>query len=198
MKNKQVPEKLLLFSIISIPILTILFATDKSPFQYTLSMIGNWFGLETRIEFILWGVLTATALTFFLFEIYKKTRFKNKKAHYLLYTSSLFLILSVLTPMVQKTPIPLALRSGFKLDLHATFAILFAIFLILSIYTFLKHLSKTKSNQSIKPAKYIMITSGGSIAMLTLFGTTGIFEIFFFISLSAFLIILERRLRTLK
>ena len=192
MNKENFSEKLLLFSAISIPILTLLFATDKSPFEYTLSMIGNWFGLEERLEFILWGILTATALTFFLVEIYKKTKFKNKRGYYLLYSSAAFLILSVLTPMINQTPTPLELRKGLYLDLHALFAIMFAIFLILSIYTFTKYLAKTNNSISIKPSKYLMLTAGGSIILLTIFGLTGIFEIFFFTILSIFLIALQK------
>lgn len=195
MNKKNFSEKLLLFSAISIPILTLLFATDKSPFEYTMSMIGNWFGLEERIEFILWGILTATALTFFLVEIYKKTKFQNKKGYYLLYLSVTFLILSVLTPMINQTPTPLELRKGLYLDLHALFAISFAIFLMLSIYTFTKYLIEKKKNLPIRPSKYLMGTAGGSILLLTIFGLTGVFEIFFFIAVSIFLIVLEKGIK---
>lgn len=191
MTNRKFLEKLLLFSVISIPLFTLLLASHRAPWEYTLSMIGNWFTKEERVKFILWGIFTATALTFFLIQIYKKTKFKNKKAYRLLYLSAFFLILTVLTPTLEQEPIPRELRKILVFNFHALFAVLFAIFLILSIYTFTKYLSKINQKLSIDSTRYIMFTSGGSILLLTIFGMTGIFELFFFISLSIFLLILK-------
>lgn len=158
-------------------------------------MIGNWFGPQERIRFIVWGILTATAFTFFLIQIYKKTKFQNKKSYHFLYASAIFLILSVLTPTIEQNPIPLELRKGLYLDLHALFTILFAIFLILSIYTFTKYLAKINEELSIKSTRYLLVTAGVLILLMTIFGMTGIFEIFFFIALSIFLIVLEKGIK---
>ena len=193
MKNKKVSEKILIFALITIPIFTILFAIEKSPFNYTLSMIGNWFGLEERIEFIVWGIFTAFMLAFFLKNIYIETRFNDGKANYMLYLSSLFLILAVFVPTVNREPIPKELRPFLYFNLHVLFVVLFAVFLTISLYMFTKYLSKKTKNGSVSPVKYLMFTSGISILLLTIFGMTGIFEISFFTSLSIFLIILERR-----
>jgi uncharacterized membrane protein len=60
MQYKRFNEKIITFSIIMIPLLTLLFGLRESPFNYTLSMIGNWFG-HFNI-FIIWGIVTAILL----------------------------------------------------------------------------------------------------------------------------------------
>jgi hypothetical protein len=198
MNKKNFFERLLLFSIISIPLLTILFGTDQSPFKYTLSMMGNWFGSAERFEFIIWGLFIATTLTLFLFKIYKETRFKNKKAYESLYLSTIFLMLTVIVPTAHREPIPMEMRKFLTFNIHNAFAIIFAIFLMLSIYYFMKYLSKKDKEISVKSIRYLLFTAGGSILLLTIFGMTGIFEIFFFLALSIFLIILDRQSKKLE
>jgi hypothetical protein len=194
MKQKEFNEYLAIFAGISIPLFTILFATEKSPFQYTLSMIGNWFDFDDRVKFIIWGILTSTLLVIFIIHIFKKTRFKNERAYRFLYASGLLLMLSVLTPTITRQPIPKELRS-LQLGFHEIFGLLFAITLIISLYLFTRYLSSKEEEFSIKPLRALIITVGGSILVLTLFGMTGIFELFFFISLTVFLWIIELNTR---
>lgn len=193
MKQKRFEEKLAIFSIIAIPVLTILMALDKSPFKYTLSMLGNWFGIDDRIEFIIWGVLTAIFLAIFLRHLYKKTHFKNKKAKGFLYAATLFLIFTVFIPTLNRNPVPMALRH-FRIGTHETFGGLFAISLVISLLLFTRYLSKHNIELSKETKIYWTITIGGSILALTIFGMTGIFELFFFISLSIFLLLLDRKI----
>ena len=83
LKHEQFKEDLILFSIIIVPLLTLLLGLRKSPFDYTLSMIGYWHGY--KISFIIWGIITAVLLSFVVINIYKRTKFKNEKAHRFLY-----------------------------------------------------------------------------------------------------------------
>ena len=197
MKQIEFNEKLAIFAGIAIPILTILFGTEKSPFKYTLSMIGNWFNWGDRIKFIIWGIFTAIFIVIFLIHIFQETRFRNKKAYRFLYASGILLVLSVFTPTITKQPIPLDMRT-LRIGLHEIFSVLFSIFLIASLYLFSRYLSESEQELSIKPLRYLLITVGGSILVLTIFGMTGIFEFFFFISLSIFLLIVEFRIRRQK
>ena len=186
--NKNKPKSkipwLAAFAIIMIPLYTYLFGTKKSPFQYTLSMIGNIPG--NRINFIVWGLVTGLLLTFFIIRLYVLKSFKNPKARKLLVWSLVFLLLTVLIPAMDSLPL--------LKHIHALMAVAFALSLMASLYLFIKHLSAT--NQKIYSWSMLMliIVIGGSVGLLFLFGNTGIFELFFFFSLSVFLFLLNKRL----
>lgn len=192
MANKKFNEYLVIFSIIIIPLYTLIYSLKKSPFEYTLSMIGSWFGHKE--SFIIWGIITAFFITISIINIYKKTKFKNKKAYWFLYISAIFLILTVLTPSMYDEPIPKELRT-LNINTHAVLGVLFAVFLITSLLFFSKYLSSIDKELSIKSLKLIILTVGGSILTLVIFGMTGLFELFFFISLSIFLIIINKQLK---
>jgi asparagine N-glycosylation enzyme membrane subunit Stt3 len=93
-----------------ITILTILIAIDKSPFQYSLSMIGNWFSAADRVKFLIWGFIVSLLLVWLILQVYKRAKFKNKKARNLLFLAGIFLILTVIIPTASREPIPKELR----------------------------------------------------------------------------------------
>ena len=188
MKTKQ-QELFLEISLVLLFILTLAFGTIRSPFKYSLSMIGNYFGF--MIEFIIWGIATGILITIFLVKIYKQTKFKNKKSFRFLYASAFFLILTVITPSFNSGTTPIKLERILE-NPHAMFGALFGVFLISSLYLFSKHLSQTNKELSIKTTKLLLATIGGSILILTFFGLTGIFELFFFISVFIILFVLKR------
>ena len=188
MTNKKFNELLIFFSLFAIPVYALYFGLKKSPFEYTFSMIGNWF--EYKINFIIWGVVTAILLFIVIVNLYKKTKFKNKKAHQLMYSSLFFLILTVITPTAHSEPIQEELKSHFfYFNLHGFFAVLFGLFLLTSLFIFSRYTSQINKNFSTKSLLLLLTTVGGSVFTLFIFGMTGIFELFFFISLSAFLIV---------
>lgn len=189
--KKKWKEHLIIFAIASIPIITLLTSLEQSPFQYTLSMMGNWFGFDDRFKFIIWGIFTSILLTVAIYSIYKKTGVENKNAYRATVASGLFLILAVLTPTPHRSPVPPELRT-FNIDLHNIFGTLFVISIVLSLYIFSKYLSKKDRRISSIIDKFFIITIGGTIIMLVLFGMTGIFELYFFISISVALIIAEK------
>ncbi|MDD3178147.1 MAG: hypothetical protein PHR26_01380 [Candidatus ainarchaeum sp.] len=181
-------NKILYFGILTLPIWTIIYATNKSPFDYTLSMIGNWF--DYRINFIIWGIVTGILFTLFLINLFKKTNFNNKKSKKYAYLTGIYLILTVLTPISIQEPIDKALRV-WHIDLHVVWSVLFAFSLITCLYMFSKYLKTTHKQISIRYSKYMIFTIFGSLLLLTLFGMTGIFELFFFISVTFYMIILD-------
>jgi hypothetical protein len=191
--HKKFTEHIMLFSIICIPLFTLLFSTRKSPFDYTLSMIGNWYGYQK--SFIIWGIITAILLSFIIIHIYKKTKFQNQRAYRFLYLSIIFLILTVIVPTAHDEPVPKEVRALIDVNIHGLLGVLFAVFLITSLTLFAKYLSLVNKELSIKSMRLLMITVGGSILTLTIFGMTGIFEIFFFFSLSAFLMIINNNIK---
>ena len=187
-------RKILVFGLISVPIMTFLLAIKESPFNYTFSMIGNWF--DYRTEFIIWGIFTGILLTIFLIHLYKKTEFRNKKSFRFAYASGIFLILSVITPTTRE-PVEKALREP-HFDLHLVWSLAFIVFFLVSLCLFSKYLSYINKNLSIKSLRFLLISVGGSIFLLTFFGMTGIFELFFFVSVSIYLIIIEKDLTKIK
>lgn len=189
MYYKKFNEQIISFSIITVPILTLIFGLRKSPFDYTLSMIGNWYDYYTR--FVLWGIITSILLFISIYHIYQSANFKNRKAIRFLILSVIFLVLTVLTPTISEEPIQKELREIFVFNFHGLFGFAFSFFLILSLYLFSRYLSSVDETLSLKSFRWLLITVGGSILTLFIFGMTGIFEIFFFVSLSIFLFIIN-------
>lgn len=190
MRNKEFTENLAIFSLIMIPILTLTFATHKSPFEYTFSMVGNWFDIKYRTRFIIWGALTGIFLTYFLIYIYKKTKFKNKKAFRYLYASTISLLLTVITPTITKEFVPKEMRTP-TIDPHFIYGISFAILLIISLYLFSKHLYENQYTHS-NATKLFLISIAVPFIILIIFGMTGLFEIAFFVSIFIFLWIVNK------
>lgn len=187
MTKEKFSQSLILFSLIMVPAYTLTFGLKKSPFQYTFSMIGNWFG--HRAGFIAWGVITAGLLLTAIYNIYRKLEFRSKKAYRLLYLPLFFLILAVVTPTVDSEPLQQELENKlFYFNLHGLFAVLFGAFLLTSLFIFSRYLAFIEKRLSIYSLRWLLITAGGSIITLFLFGMSGIFEMFFFFSLSIFLI----------
>lgn len=192
--TEKLRESLISFSLIMAPLYAILFSLKESPFNYTLSMIGNWF--DNRINFIVWGIITSFLLLIPIIGIYNKISFNNKRARLLVKLSMLFLILTVITPTAHSEVIYHEIEERLLyFNLHGLFAVLFGIFLLTSLFLFAKSLSKIDKDLSVKSIRLLLISIGGSIVTLFFFGMTGVFELFFFISLSVFLLITNKELR---
>ena len=194
MSNHRFNETLISFILFMIPIYTFFYAFKESPLNYTFSMIGNRF--DYRINFIIWGVITAALLLISIVHIYNNSRFNNKKAHLYLNLAMVFLVLTVVTPSANDKSIygPLSERFPF-FNLHGIFGFMFGLFLLLSLFLFSKYLSAVNKEVSISSIRLLLITVGGSLATLFVFGMTGIFELFFFLSLSVFLLITHKNIR---
>ncbi len=183
--SKNRATYLAFFAIIIIPSYTYLFATKESPFDYTMSMIGNKLGY--RINFIIWGLVTGLLLSFYIVRLYVLKSFKNRKARKLLRWSLVFLVLTVGIPALEHLPI--------LKKLHAVAAVAFALSLIASLYLFIRHLEADNKKVSTRSLLMLYAVAGGSVLLFFLFGNTGVFEIFFFASLSIFLWLLNSWLK---
>jgi len=174
---------LAVFALIAIPLFTWLFGTRESPLDYTLSMIGNKLGY--RINFITWGISIGLLLTFFLLRLYVLKSFRNPRARRLLIWSLIFLILTVLIPAVEHLPI--------LKRLHAIAAVAFGLSLSASLYMFVRYLRSIDEKVSIRSMWHLLTVVFGSLLLFFLFGNTGVFELFFFFSITLFLYILSKR-----
>lgn len=172
---------LAIFAVVVIPLYTYLFGTNESPFNYTLSMIGNQ--MEYRLRFIIWGVVTGFLLTFYIARMYVMKSFSHPRAHRLLLWSHIFLVLTVIIPAVDHLP--------FLKGLHALMAVLFGLSLITSLYLFIRFLGEIDEHISFRSGRMLLIVLLGSIGLFFLLGNTGIFELFFFFSLAVFLAVLR-------
>ena len=170
-------------AIILIPVYAISFGFKQNPFTYTFSMIGNQFDQMT--EFIIWGAVSGGLLVFFIGWLFKQAAYKEKKARRMLIWSNLFLVLCVATPAIKEIDPVLH-------KFHALWGGLFGVSLCMSVYFFVRHLIETNKKISPKTLMYFNIVVFGSIGCLLIFGNTGIFELFFFITLSIFLMALGK------
>ncbi len=171
-----------LISILTVPAYTIAFGTKESPYKYTLSNIGNFFGHNT--SFIIWGVVTGACIGSYMLYTFTKLDFKNKKAKKYLISSNVFLFLTVITPAI-KDLMP------FLHFMHVIYSGLFALFLIISIMLFIQYFSTL--NKRLGALAYALLCATVAVPVLTLFfmGLNGIVEILFFVSISVFLMILN-------
>lgn len=173
---------LALFALIVIPLYTWLFAIKESPFYYSMSMIGNQF--DYRLNFIVWGVITGFLLTFYIARLYVLKSFEHPRAHKLLFWSHIFLVLTVAIPAVEHLP--------FLKTLHILMAVFFGLSLIASLYLFIRYLGAINEKVSIRSTWILFLVLGGSIGLFFILGNTGVFELFFFLSLTIFLAILSK------
>ena len=171
-----------LLSLLLVPVYTIVFGTKESPWEFTLSNIGNFF--THRFGFIIWGILTGMGIAFYTLYLYEKMDFSNKKARRYLISSVAFLILTVIIPALKES-LP------FYYYMHVIFAGLFALFFIISIILFIQYLSK--SNQRLSKTALVLFVSCVGVSIIALFfmGINGVVEILFFIGISVFLVILS-------
>lgn len=176
---------LAIFAVLVIPTYTFLFGTKESPFYFTLSMIGNL--VEYRTGFIIWGVVTGLLITFYVYRLYVLKAFQHRKAKKLLFGSLMFLVLTVIIPAVEELP--------FLKKLHAVMAVLFALSLTASLYLFIRFLGQIDQQITVRSTWMLFTIVGVSVGLFFLLGNTGIFELFFFFSLSLFLILLKVWLR---
>ncbi len=172
---------LAIFAIVFIPLSTYLFATRESPLEYTLSMTGNKLGY--RLGFVIWGVVTGLLLTFYVIRLYILGSFHHRRARRLVIWSLVFLVLTVAIPAMEHLPV--------LKRLHAISAVAFALCLMASLYLFIQHLEADKKSVSIRSMWMLYFVAGGSLLLFFVFGNTGIFELFFFFSLSIFLWLLR-------
>jgi len=74
-KVKRITAKavFLVLSLLLIPTYTLIFGTKESPWEFTLSNIGNFF--THRLAFIIWGILTGMGIAFYTLYLYEKMDF---------------------------------------------------------------------------------------------------------------------------
>ncbi len=172
-----------LFSIVPVPIHTLMFGTIKSPVDFTLSKIGS--SLDYRAQFIFWGILTGLLLTLYVLYTFKKAGYNNKTSKILLILSYICLVLTVLSPARREL-------MDIWLYMHFIMCAFFVSFLLLTFYKFLRHLNihhRATYRQSIF---FFILAIILPLTLLIAYGKlTGIAEIVFILLISLFLIVVN-------
>lgn len=187
-RTKWYHRWLAVFAILTIPIYTLAFSMRQSPFKYTISQMGNFFGWDHRLDFIIWGIVVGACFMFYLGYLYRRANFRHKKARTYLILANVFLVLTVITPSIKEV-FPIYTR------LHMLFSILFALSLVITTAFFIQYLGEVDEQITEASTKWAQVIIGGSVLSLFIFGKTGIFEIFFLLTFSIFLMVLGGWLR---
>ncbi|HKL47562.1 MAG TPA: hypothetical protein VJ878_02745 [Candidatus Izemoplasmatales bacterium] len=164
-------------------ILTIAFGTLEDPIRYTLSNIGNRFGWRARIMFIIWAVVSGSAIeTAFIF-IMKLVNYSDKKTRMFIGLTTTSIILTALIPALQK-------ELPFWHTIHVITSILIAIFFLMALVPLVQHILTIIPDYKIFIYIWMFVIWAGSVLLLILYNLSAICEIWFFVSIMAFLIYL--------
>lgn len=168
-------------------VFTIIFGTLESPFDYTLSNIGNHFSSEYRFMFIIWALTCALAIQFAIVSLIRLEEYRSKNCQTFVILASISLIATGIIPAVIED-------QPFWHAVHTITSVLTALFLLLSLVPFVRFLSRENPRMRIVISIWLIIIWIGSILMLIFFGKTGMFEIWFFVANILFLLYLSLNL----
>ncbi len=170
----------LLFSLV----FTIIFGTLESPFDYTLSNIGNHFNSQYRWMFIIWSLTCGLAIQTAIISLIRLEEYQSKYCTLFVALATASLIATGIIPaVVEDYP--------FWHAVHTVTSGLTALFLLLSLVPFVRYLSRENPRLRLVIGIWLIIIWIGSILVLVFFGKSGLFEIWFFVSNILFLLYLS-------
>jgi len=166
--------------LLSALVFTVIYGTLEDPFQYTFSKIGNRFNPSLRVVFIIWSIYTGVAIQTSILALFRLEQYTNKWAYRFIISSVLFLILTSALPSLDEWP--------FLQDMHIFTGAIFALCITLGVVPFMRWVAK--ENLRLQRSVYIWLSIiwVGSVSIMFLFGNTGLFELFFFISFIVYLL----------
>ncbi len=181
LKDRQ--SRILVMSLLLAALLfTVFFGTLENPFKYTFSKIGNRF--DHRILFIIWALFTGLTIQFSLIQLFRLERFSFTKAYKYILASTFFLVATSIAPSMREI-------YPFYFWIHKITAVLFFVFLALSMGPFLKFVSKENPRLRKVILVWTIIVLGGVIFWALMYGNAGIFELWGFASTLVFLLYLS-------
>lgn len=165
-------------------VFTIVFGTLESPFDYTMSNIGNHFNSQYRWMFIIWALTCGFAIQTAIISLIRLENYQSKYCTIFVGLATASLIATGITPaVVEDYP--------FWHAIHTITSGLTALFLLLSLVPFVRYISRENPRLRIVIAIWLLVIWAGSILVLIFFGKTGMFEIWFFVSNIIFLLYLS-------
>lgn len=174
--DEKLNKKITLLFVIIIPLLTTPFFFFLNPLERTMTYMGN---NGYRFVFLTWGFCTATLLSLFVVRLFNTYKFKDTLAKNFVRLAYLFLIICVITPSLSTLPI--------CSKIHNTMVILFAIFINLALFFFLLHVYFKNKSKGIVCFSLFALMLSFPLISLCIFGVTGLFEILFFLGMTAYL-----------
>jgi len=168
--------------LLSALLFTAIYGTIQDPFRYTFSKIGNRF--DHRALFIVWAMYTGISIQTCILALFRLENYKFKLAYYAIFTATIFLITSSITPSLAET-YPLWTW------IHIITAGLYGLFLTLGLIPFLMSVSKENPRLRLVIKVWAFIIWAGSVGWMFLLGNTGIFELWGFGSVIVLLLYLS-------
>ncbi|MFW5889405.1 MAG: hypothetical protein ACOCUD_03395 [Bacillota bacterium] len=162
-------------------VLTLAFGTLEDPFIYTLSNIGNRFGWGPRILFIIWSVVSGSAIEIAFIYIMRLINYNDKKCQMFIGLTTASIIITSLIPALQE-------ELPFWHTIHVGTSLLIGLFFFLAMLPFIKYLFTVIPQYKKLIYFWLFIIYPGSFTMLYFFSITAMFEIWFFVSIILFLL----------
>ncbi|MCF7923640.1 MAG: hypothetical protein K9L64_00885 [Candidatus Izimaplasma sp.] len=162
-------------------VLTLAFGTLEDPFIYTLSNIGNRFGWGPRILFIIWSVVSGSAIEISFIFIMRLTNYNDRKCRMFIGLTTASIIITSIIPALQN-------ELPFWHTIHVGTSLLIGFFFLLAMLPFVKHLFTVIPEYKKLIYFWLIIIWPGSFTMLYFFSITAMFEIWFFVSIIMFLL----------
>lgn len=165
-------------------VLTIAFGTLQDPLRYTLSNIGNRFGWGPRLMFIIWALISGSAIEIAFIYIMKLIRYSDRLTYMFIGLTSLSIILTGIVP---------ALKNEFPFwhMLHFITSGSIAFFFLLALVPLIRKIIVLIPEFKTLIFVWMGIIWAGSITVLILFKWSAMFEIWFFVTIILFLIYLS-------
>lgn len=163
-------------------VVTFVYGTLEDPFEYTFSNIGNFF--TYRLFFILWAILTGIAIQSSILALFRLENYMDKMKIRFVVLSVFFLILTAIIPALKDI-------YPFWHLIHTLFAGLHALFLLLSFVPFTSYVARENPRLRKVILVWEVVIWGGGIFALALLGKSGLFEMWFFVTMIVFLLYLS-------
>jgi|AntRauTorcE11897_2_1112592.scaffolds.fasta_scaffold00063_31 hypothetical protein len=178
--NKSLKLSFMIFSALILLMYTLSFIFLDDTKQVTISFIGN---NGYRILFVSWGFLTATLITQFIVRLYNTFLYHNAKSNNMLRIAYISLIACVLIPSMAGIP-------NIINRLHTVSAFMFVATCLLSLLFFVKQIINQNRILGYKTLiMYIAMLMPPFLALI-IFGNSGVYEILFFVTLIAYLVVM--------
>ena len=163
-------------------LLTVVYGTLENPFYYTFSNIGNFF--DYRVFFIVWALVSGMAIQSAIIALYQLEGYQAKLKYWFVGLASGFLVLTALIPALKDI-------YPFWHWLHTACAVIHAFFMLLALNPFVNWVSRENPRLRSTLKIWQVIIWVGSLIPLLLFGKSGLFEMWFFVTVILFLLYLS-------
>ncbi len=163
-------------------LLTMVYGTLENPFVYTFSNIGNFF--DYRLFFIVWAIISGVAIQTSVIALFRLEAYHIGRKGIFVALSMVFLVLTAIIPALKDV-------YPFWHFLHTIFAGLHALFVLVSLVPFVNWVSKENPRLKLVLDIWMIVIWVGSLLPLIIFGKSGLFELWFFVTLIIFLLYLS-------